>query len=139
MAAIPKTVSREDAEEALGELKRLLEEFPFCDKASKSAALSGLITPQVRALLTCSPLHASSAPTPGTGKSFLFDIPAGMAIGDAMPVMAAGNDPEETEKRFNTEFLKGVTLLSIDNVTTPLGGDALCQAIERPMVLVRHR
>jgi putative DNA primase/helicase len=34
-------------------------------------------------------------------------------------------------------MLQGIGLLSIDNVTAPLGGDALCQAIERPTLSLR--
>ena len=130
--------SREDAERAVRMLdQELLGEFPFCDEASKAAALSGLITPNVRGALSCVPLHAFSAPTPGTGKSFLCDVAAGVALGDAMPNMAAGANTEEMEKRLGAMIIRGLIMFSIDNVTMPIGGDALCQTIERPTF--RHR
>jgi putative DNA primase/helicase len=56
---------------------------------------------------------------------------------DAMPIMAQGPNGEETEKRFNAEIEKGLPFFSIDNVTAPLGGDCLCQAIERPSYTYR--
>ena len=129
--------SREDAERSLATLEGLLGEFMFCDEASKAAALSGMITLNVRGMLDCVPLHASTAPAAGTGKSFLFDICAVIASGDAMPIMAQGPNLEETEKRLNGEVDKGLTFFSIDNVTAPLGGDCLCQAIERPSYTYR--
>jgi putative DNA primase/helicase len=130
--------SREEAERALATLEGLLTEFPFCDGGSKSAALSGLITVNVRGMMDCVPLHASSAPAPGTGKSFLFDVCAVVPSGDAMPIMAQGPNGEETEKRLNAEIEKGLPFFSIDNVTAPLGGDCLCQAIERPSYTYRY-
>jgi hypothetical protein len=125
--------SREDAEHAARILDGdLLGEFPFCDEPSKAAALSGLITPNVRAALTCVPMHNTTAPAPGTGKSFLWDVAGAIAAGDAMPIAAAGKDIEEMEKRLNTKIFQGLTLFSLDNVSIPIGGDALCQMIERP-------
>jgi len=91
----------------------------------------------VRGALSSVPLHGSSAPAPGTGKSFLWDISAGIAIGDAMPITSAGKDMEELEKRLNTKIHQGLTLFSMDNVSIPIGGDALCQIIERPMYSLR--
>ncbi len=55
----------------------------------------------------------------------------------ALPVMAAGANEEELEKRLGASLLAGQPLISIDNVNGELGGDALCQAIERPIVDVR--
>jgi hypothetical protein len=138
MPQLSLTPSREDAEQAVRMLdQELLSEFPFVDEASKSAALSGLITPNVRAALSCVPAHGVTAREAGTGKSFLCDIVAGIAIGDAMPITAAGKDLEETEKRLNTKILKGSTLFCIDNVSIPIGGDAFCQVVERPTYTLR--
>jgi putative DNA primase/helicase len=138
MSAIPEKPTRRHAEEAIAVLDReLLGEFPFCDDASRSVALSGLITPNVRPLLTCPPLHATSAPTPGTGKSYLWDTAAAIYIGDYMPIIATGPSIEELEKRLGIKMMAGETIFSIDNVTMPLAGDGLCQAIERPMPSAR--
>ncbi len=51
--------------------------------------------------------------------------------------MAAGRTEEETEKRLGAALLAGQPLLSIDNVNGELGGDALCQAVERPVIEIR--
>ena len=73
----------------------------------------------------------------GSGKSYLIDIVAAIVIGQPMPVMAAGRSEEETEKRLGAALIAGQPLISIDNVNGELGGDALCQIIERPLVDVR--
>src|SRR4029453_9741582 len=81
--------------------------------------------------------HAARAPVSGSGKSYLFDSAAAIAIGQIMPVKAAGRTEEETEKRVGAALLTGQPLICIDNVSIALKGDALCQAIERPLVEVR--
>jgi hypothetical protein len=62
---------------------------------------------------------------------------AAIAIGNFMPVKAAGKTEEETEKRLVAAMRTGRPLISIDNVSDELGGDLLCQLIERPESDVR--
>jgi hypothetical protein len=135
--AIAAAPTREDALAALKFLDDLLDEFPFVDSPSRSVALSCLITPVVRGAFTVAPMHAARAPTAGSGKSFLFDVAAAIAIGQPCPVMAAGRNEEETEKRLGAALLAGQPIISIDNLNGDLGGDALCQIIERPVVEIR--
>jgi putative DNA primase/helicase len=137
MPSIPATPSRDDALAALALLEGLLEEFPFADEASRSVALSALITPVVRAAFPVAPMHVISAPEAGSGKSYLLDVAAAVALGQPCPVMAAGRTEEETEKRLGAALLAGQPLISIDNLNGDLGGDALCQIIERPAVEIR--
>jgi putative DNA primase/helicase len=137
MPIIPDQPARDDAMAALKLLDGLLDEFPFADKASRSVALSCLITPVVRGAFPVAPMHAVCAPSAGTGKSYLLDVAAAIAIGQPCPVMAAGRTEEETEKRLGAALLAGQPIISIDNVNGELGGDALCQIIERPVVEIR--
>jgi hypothetical protein len=134
---IPEEPTRTDAETALALLNELLREFPFVDEASRSVALSALMTPIVRGAFPVAPMHAGRKPTPGTGTSYLFDIAAAIAIGDVCPAIAAGRDEAETEKRVGAAALAGHPIISLDNVNGELGGDFLCQLIERPYLLVR--
>jgi hypothetical protein len=137
MPDIPDRPTLGDGMAALKLLDGLLEEFPFTDNPSRSVALSSLITPVVRGAFTVAPMHAACAPSAGTGKSYLFDIAAAIAIGQRCPVMAAGRNEEETEKRLGAALLTGQPIINIDNVNGELGGDALCQIIERPVVEIR--
>ena len=137
MPPIPNHPTRDDALRALALLEDLLCESPFVDEASKSVALSGLITPVVRGAMPVVPMHAASAPTAGTGKSFLWDLVAAISIGQRrIPVIAAGNE-EETEKRLGGILLTGQPLISIDNVNRDLKGEFLAQAIEQQFLDLR--
>jgi hypothetical protein len=137
MPPMPEAPTRDDALRSLETIKDLLVEFPLVDGVSKSVALSAMITPVVRGAFLVAPMHAARAPVSGSGKSYLFDSAAAIAIGQIMPVMAAGRTEEETEKRLGAALLTGQPLICIDNVSIALKGDALCQAIERPLVEVR--
>src|SRR4029077_1079050 len=68
MPNVPANPSRDDALMALAILEGLLDEFPFADAASRSVALSALITPVVRAAFPVAPMHVISAPEAGSGK-----------------------------------------------------------------------
>src|SRR5262249_39483357 len=104
---------------------------------SKSVAISSLITPIVRGAMPVAPLHSCSANTAGTGKSYLADIASAISAGRPCPVLSAGQDAAETEKRLTGLLLACYPLISIDNVNGDLGGDLLCQAVERRTIRVR--
>jgi phage gp37-like protein len=137
MPSVPDEPTRQNALDALKLLEDLLIGFPFVDDVARACALSAMITPVVRGAFPVTPMHASRAPTAGTGKSFLFDTVAAIAIGQPMPVMSTGANTEETEKRLGAAMLAGQPLISIDNISGELSGDALCQIIERPVVEIR--
>ena len=137
MPQIPERPTQDDALAALTQLEELLSEFPFVDETAKAVALSGMITPVVRAAFPVAPMHVARAPTSGSGKSYLWDIVAAIVIGQLMPVMAAGRTEEETEKRLGAALVAAQPLISIDNVNGEIGGDALCQVIERPNLKIR--
>ncbi len=61
-----------------------------------------------------------------------MDVASAISVGRACPVMAAGRDEAETEKRLGAALLAGQPLISIDNCNAELSGDALCQAVEQP-------
>jgi putative DNA primase/helicase len=129
--------TRYDAQNALALLKELLAEFPFTGVGSLSVALSALITPVIRAALDTSPLHATTAPRAGTGKSYVFDVSSAISLGQLCPVIAAGKTEDEMEKRLGAALMSGQSIISIDNLNGELGGELLCQAVERPIIKPR--
>lgn len=137
MPEIPRKPTKAQAASALVLLDGLLDGFPFVDAASRSVALSALITPVVRGALAVVPMHATTAPVPGSGKSYLVDLASAIAVGDRAPVISAGKTDEETEKRLASALLDGMPIISIDNVNGTIGGDTLCQYVERPAVAIR--
>lgn len=134
---IPEKPTRQDALKALETLDLLLAEFPFADEASHSAALSVLLTTVARGAMAAVPMHVTTAPVAGSGKSYIFDVASGLSLGDYAPIITAGRTEEETEKRLVSALLNGQAIISIDNVNGDLGGDLLCQMVERPIVSVR--
>jgi hypothetical protein len=137
MPVVPDHPTREDALDALALIEGLIVGFPFVNDIDRAVALSAIITPVVRGAFPVTPMHASRAPTAGSGKSFLWDIVAAIAIGQLMPVMSTGPDTAEMEKRLGAAMMTGQPLISIDNISGDLGGDTLCQIIERPVVEIR--
>lgn len=137
LPTIPPRPTRDDALQALRTLGELLEGFPFVDGASKAVAFSALITPVVRGALSVAPMHAVSAPVAGSGKSYIVDLASAISAGDRTPVQSPGGNEQEFEKRLTGAVLAGQAIISIDNVNGELGGDFLCQMIERPLVAVR--
>src|SRR5258708_4726463 len=138
MSAVPDKPTRADAESALALLKDLLTGFPFSDVESQAVALSGLITPVIRGAMTVAPLHVVTAPVAGSGKSYLVDLCSAIATGQRCPVIAAGRTEEETEKRLVGAALAAYPIVSIDNLNGELGGDLLCQLVERPVIAIRQ-
>ncbi len=92
----------------------------------------------VRGALSVAPLHAFRATTPGSGKSYLVDVVSTVSTGRPCPVISAAPDEAETEKRIAGLLLAGYPVVSIDNVNGELGGDLVCQAIERPLIRLRR-
>jgi putative DNA primase/helicase len=137
MPRLPPRPSKAVGAKALARLDQLLDEFPFVDAASRSVALSALITPVVRGALMVAPMHVTKAPVAGSGKSYIIDLASALNSGERAPVMSAGVKEEELEKRLAAALMAGQTFISLDNVNGELGGDFLCQVIERPVVQPR--
>ena len=129
--------TKEDAVRALADLTHLLKGFPTVTETDKSVALSALISPVIRGALTVVPMHALRASTAGTGKTYLVDVSSAIATGRPCPVATVAKTEEETEKRLAGLLLAAFPLICLDNVNGELGGDLLCQAIERPIVQIR--
>jgi putative DNA primase/helicase len=89
------------------------------------------------ALLPAVPMHAATAPQPGTGKSYLLDTASAIATGERCAVLAMSPDVNETEKRLIAAALSGQQIIAIDNVSEMMGGDFLNQVTERPLLKVR--
>jgi putative DNA primase/helicase len=137
IAPIADIPTRKDAEEALALLLELLAEFPFVDEASRSVALSKILTPVLRGAMEVAPMHLDTAPRPGTGKSYLADCASMIATGDRCAVKSQSRNQDETEKRLIGSALEGRPIVALDNCRTTLEGDFLCQLIERPLLSLR--
>ena len=134
---IPSAPTKADAAAALNMLLGLIAEFPFVDLPSRSVALSAFMTAVARPGLPTAPLHAFTAPAPGTGKSLLVDLVSIVKTGHPAPVIAQGRTEDETEKRLGATLIAGDPIVAIDNCKEPLGGAFICQMLTQPHVAVR--
>jgi hypothetical protein len=134
---IPDRPTRDDAVKGLAELLYLIEKFPFVKEEHRAVALSGFLTAPIRRCLRTAPFHAFSAPIRGAGKSKLVDIASVIATGEEAPVISAGADDEELEKRLVPSLLVGSPIITIDNASRPVGGDLLCQMLTQTLVRPR--
>jgi putative DNA primase/helicase len=145
---IPREPTWADARAALDRIGELVSEFPFIaengDNAtgkkspSRSVAYSGFITPMVRRALAASPLHAFDATAAGSGKSKLVSIASVFARGHEAPVTSgAAINPEEFEKKIAAALIAGDSIVAIDNLEAPLGGELLCSATTEAMLSIR--
>jgi hypothetical protein len=140
MPPIPAKPTKDQAVAALEILEELLTGFPFSSdhvngqivEASRAVALSQLMTPIVRGAMAAAPMHLTTAPEAGSGKSYLADLAAMIAISERCPVLALAPREEESEKRLIGAALAGMPIISIDNANRTLGGDFLAQVTERP-------
>lgn len=134
---IPRAPTRQDALKALAIIKQVLVAFPFVDEASRSVALSAILTACIRRSLRAAPMHAFTAPAAGTGKSKLVDIASMIATGREAGVISQGKSEEELEKRLGALLLASEVVIAIDNCETPLGGEFLCSMLTQPVVRPR--
>ena len=150
---IPEAPSDEELADALTKLKQPFALFPFvpdndgillgspealaAPSPSRSVILSAVLTALCRHLLRQAPLHGTSAPSVGTGKSFLADGVALIATGRTAAVMNYTGDEAEDEKRVTGVLVQGDTILSIDNVEKELSGSFLCQLFTQDSVQCR--
>jgi hypothetical protein len=134
---IRKAPQRAHALKALEALKAVLASFPFVDDASRSVALSAILTACIRRSLRTAPMHAFTAPAAGSGKSKLVDIASMVAVGREAGVISPGKNEEECEKRLGALLLASEGVIAIDNCEAPLGGEFLCAMLTQPVVRAR--
>ncbi len=130
--ALPERPTQDDARAACAALLEAVDDFPFEQPCHRSAWLAGLLTPFARYAFRGSvPLFLVDANIRGAGKSLLTDCIAEVFGGRPMGGMTQATDDSEERKRITSLLLDGSPLLLIDNITRPLGSDALVMLLTR--------
>src|SRR5262249_54715865 len=75
------------------------------------------------------PMFATTAPTPGTGKTLLSTLPAYIATGRGPTLMAHERNEDEAKKRILALLYEGSVVTVIDNIDEPLKSDSLCTVL----------
>ena len=122
---VPVSPTREDVLRALGDLWRPFRDFPFVGPAAETAMLSAIISGIVRPSLSTCPGHAFDAPAAGTGKTLLAECVGIVATGVRPAIIAPTDDDAEIRKRLFAILREGGGVILWDNISGPLGGDAL--------------
>ncbi len=131
---VPDAPSRADALAALAILKEPFDEFQFADPAmGLSIALAAVLTAVTRRSLRTAPLFAFDAPVMGAGKGLLVKVAALIATGRPAPLLSQGQDEAEAEKRLGSLLLAGVSMINLDNIERPVGGELLCSMLTEPV------
>jgi hypothetical protein len=118
--SVPAAPSRADVDGAVAELLAgVWKYFPFRGAADKANALAGALTPLLRAIIDgATPLHAITASTPGTGKTWLAHSMArpfaGDRIGEYAPIPGAESETELV-KKLTGYFKEGLPAILVDN------------------------
>lgn len=115
----------QDAFRALALLWKPFRDFPFVNDASRTVMVSALLSGILRASLPTCPGHAFDAPTAGTGKTLLAECVGIIATGERPAIMAPTDDDTEIRKRLFSILREGGGVILWDNISGPLGGDAL--------------
>lgn len=130
--------TRDDTRAALAVLAGLLAEFPFVAEQDRAVAISLLLTGLVRRSLATAPMHALTAPTPGTGKSHLADVAALIATGYRAPGVGWVRDNDhENAKVLDAALLAGGPVLALDNITGELQSARLNALLSQEEVKIR--
>jgi hypothetical protein len=137
LPTIKEHPTKEDAEQALALLETLLKNFPFVAPVDLSVALAAILTALLRGAFDVAPMFLFRAHQASSGKSYLADLISTMARGQVCPVITNAKSMEEMEKRLGAFILEGVPMISIDNCTSNLRGDMLCQVTERQLIRIR--
>ena len=136
--AVPRNPKRDDAVAAIQVLDALLAEFPFTAEQDRAVALALILTGLVRSDLPTAPLFAMTAPTPGTGKSYLADITGLIATGTkpAGKGWRTGDDAENT-KVLDAALDSGNPVLLLDNIEGELNNTRLNAMLTQETVSYR--
>jgi len=130
---VAESPSRADALAALAILKEPFDEFQFADPAmGLSIAIAAVLTAIVRRSLPTAPLFAFDAPVMGSGKGLLVKVAALIATGRPAPLLSQGQDETEMEKRLGSMLMAGVSMMNLDNIERPVGGELLCSMLTEP-------
>ncbi|MDR3529795.1 MAG: bifunctional DNA primase/polymerase [Rhodopila sp.] len=138
-AAVPiiENPGKHDAQAALRLILDLFRESPFLAPEDRSVAVAAVLTACIRPSLPSAPMFAFTASTPGTGKSYLVDLVHLIAFGERASGIGWAKSKEENQKVLDSVLLAGNLYIALDNVSAPIGGDRLNQALTQARVSIR--
>ena len=126
----PEQPSRQQAVDALQQMRGLLTEFEFSNGHDESAALAAMLTATIRPSLPTAPMFHIKAPQIASGKSYLSGIIAAFASPTSPSAVAFPTNDEECQKLLLATLLAAPGVVVFDNLTTDLiPFKSLCSAL----------
>ena len=127
---VPNKPTRQQALQALAELRALLTEFAFASPADEAAALAGILTAAIRPSLPAAPMFHIKAPQIASGKSYLSGIISAFAGPGTPSAVAFPTSDEECQKQLLALLLEAPSVVTFDNLTSDLiPFKSLCSAL----------
>ena len=136
---IPMYPSKGQALQAINELWKPFENFPFCGPIDRAVHLAALLTAAVRSSMTLAPGFAYDAPVQGSGKTLLARC-VGVLLSGTDPSVwphTATRDDEEIRKRIFTVLRSGARVLIWDNVVGAFDSPSMASCMTSPMLTDR--
>ena len=136
---IPMYPSKGQALQAINELWKPFENFPFCGPVDRAVHLAALLTAAVRSSMTLAPGFAYDAPVQGSGKTLLARC-VGVLLSGTDPSVwphTATRDDEEIRKRIFTVLRSGARVLIWDNVIGAFDSPSMASCMTSPMLTDR--
>ena len=129
--------SIDDAIIAIKSIENIFFESCLITDIDMSVAVSAVITAIIRPVMSCSPLHAFTSTTPGSGKTTICDVVSIIATGRKPKNVVMTLNYEESEKRLDSCLLSGDSIILLNNIDRPLSDSKLCQMVTDSAVNVR--
>ncbi len=113
---VPSNATRDDAERALAALLEPFAEFPIPTETARSAFVANILTEIVRSAVNTTPAFIYTAPTPGTGKTLLSEMPSRVVHGCGPALRPWAESGEELRKALFSSLLAGDRTIAFDNL-----------------------
>ena len=127
---VPEFPTRDQALDALAQLRALLTEFDFGNAHDEAAALAAILTAVIRPSLPVAPMFHIKAPQIASGKSYLSGLIAAFAGPTTPAAVAFPTSDEECQKLLLATLLAAPGVVVFDNLTSDLiPYKSLCSAL----------
>lgn len=127
---IPEEPTRDDARDALEQVRLLFADFPFASPSNALVPIAAILTTIARpAIVGSVPAFAVDATTRGSGKTLAATLISEVANGRDAARASWPDKEEELEKIIGAYAMRGASLIVFDNITTPFCGGPIDRAI----------
>jgi len=124
----------EDVKEALSQLMKPFENFPFINAIDRSVLLAGLLSAIVRPILPKCPAIAFDAPVQGSGKTLLATCVGALSLGRTPSVhphtsLKTKGADDEIRKLILSDLMSGERIMIWDNILGVFSSSALASIL----------